>query len=270
MIIDCELFNSLSLKSNKKVKCSCDGCKKELYVPKFRIKQIQFCSSCCKIGRVYSDESRLKMSKSKKGREKSVEHRHKLRLTRIGKMASKGTREKMSQSQKARMTDAEKAKISAFHTGKKHTAESRRKMSDNCRKGVNHPYWRFNREQMYEERRFAARCRRLLTRALKDTGQCKIAKTEAMLGYKFLEIKNHIESHQNWENLKNTNWNIDHIFPICAFMEYGIKDMKIINSLDNLQPLSKADNLKKTNKFDKKEFEVWLRNKNVIFNSKLN
>lgn len=52
--------------------------------------------------------------------------------------------------------------------------------------------------------------------------------------------------------------NIDHIFPISAFVRHNIFDLNIINHLDNLRPVSKFENLSKHSKYDKTEFYAWL------------
>lgn len=49
-------------------------------------------------------------------------------------------------------------------------------------------------------------------------------------------------------------WHLDHMFPIKAFADYKISDIKLINALDNLQPLSEADNLIKADKYSAEEF----------------
>ena len=59
-------------------------------------------------------------------------------------------------------------------------------------------------------------------------------------------------------------WSIDHIFPIKAFVEHGITDMSIINSLDNLQPLLLSENISKSDKYCEKDFFTWLKNHNVV------
>lgn len=61
---------------------------------------------------------------------------------------------------------------------------------------------------------------------------------------------------------------IDHIFPICAFIEYEICDLDIINSEDNLQVLSKKENGTKAGNYDKFLFENYLINKNAKFKIK--
>jgi len=48
----------------------------------------------------------------------------------------------------------------------------------------------------------------------------------------------------SWENYGD--WHIDHIRPLSSFNESD--DASIVNSLNNLRPLWKEDNLKKYNK----------------------
>ena len=54
---------------------------------------------------------------------------------------------------------------------------------------------------------------------------------------------------------------MDHIFPIQAFVDYGIKDIKLINCLENLQPLNGKENCSKGDKYDVEKFEKWLESK---------
>ncbi len=54
-------------------------------------------------------------------------------------------------------------------------------------------------------------------------------------------------------------------FPVSAFIKYGIHDVRLINCLDNLQPLEAYANLSKHDKYDKQEFEAWLEAKGVIW-----
>ena len=51
--------------------------------------------------------------------------------------------------------------------------------------------------------------------------------------------------------------------PVKAFMENGITDLKIINALDNLQPLPETENLKKNDKYNKNKFKQWLALKGI-------
>jgi len=127
--------------------------------------------------------------------------------------------------------------------------------------GENNYQWVKDRKSFKEFNKLKKRCYRLLKYSLKKTYQQKTARTKEMLGYTFVQLKDHVFNHPNWEKVKNKKWHLDHIFPIQAFVDYGIKDLKLINALDNLQPLSKKENLLKHCKYDKNKFEKWLVNK---------
>jgi hypothetical protein len=79
-----------------------------------------------------------------------------------------------------------------------------------------------------------------------------------------IRVKNtskYIVNHPNWNNVKDGKWHLDHIFPITAFIEYGITDVAIINSIDNLRPITGKENVAKKDKYDKAAFESWLKSK---------
>ena len=73
------------------------------------------------------------------------------------------------------------------------------------------------------------------------------AKYEKILGYTCRDLRRHIERQfqegMSWDN--RSEWHIDHIKPIKAFLDEGITDPAIINALSNLQPLWATDNLSK-------------------------
>ncbi len=70
---------------------------------------------------------------------------------------------------------------------------------------------------------------------------------ESRLGYTAAEFKAHITKHfkhgMSWEN--RDLWHIDHTIPLSQFIKSGIKDISIINHLDNLRPLWAIENLRK-------------------------
>jgi hypothetical protein len=146
-----------------------------------------------------------------------------------------------------------------FHTKQRYYAACGLKN----RSGENHYEWIGDREAKRAFDEFRQRCYKTLKSALKCSGLKKNARTEEILGYSIAEFKNHIESHPNWPNVKGKRWHVDHIFPIKAFAEYGIKDIKIINSLDNLQPLLYNLNISKSDKYDAKAFGLWLESKGI-------
>jgi hypothetical protein len=124
--------------------------------------------------------------------------------------------------------------------------------------GVNHHQWHPDRNKLREKQLFRKKIYKALASSLKATGKEKIGRTSDMLGYGPKELQEYIVNHPNWINVKNTKWHIDHIFPIKAFIDYGITDIALINCLDNLQPLSETENISKHDKYNKKSFEEWL------------
>jgi hypothetical protein len=115
-----------------------------------------------------------------------------------------------------------------------------------------------------EDRKFAVLCRSVLKNCLKKTKIKKTDKTEKLLGYDYHQLKNRIINHENWNVIKDKKWHIDHIFPIKAFCDYGIKNIKLINCLENLMPIEGKENLKKSSKYNKVEFEQWLASKGIM------
>lgn len=79
-----------------------------------------------------------------------------------------------------------------------------------------------------------------------------------ILGYTPQQLRQHIENQfkhdMNWDNY-GTLWHIDHIKPLCAFKfmdsenNIDYEQIKIANSLENLQPLYATENLSKGGKF---------------------
>ena len=64
----------------------------------------------------------------------------------------------------------------------------------------------------------------------------------------------HLESQfkdgMSWEN--RSEWHIDHIKPIKAFLDEGVTDVSEMNDIKNLQPLWAKDNLSKGAKWNGK------------------
>ncbi len=87
--------------------------------------------------------------------------------------------------------------------------------------------------------------RNLLKRVLRYK---KHKSTSELLGYTSIELKETIESKfktgMSWENYGE--WEIDHIIPVSSF-DLEKTEPSVINSLENLQPLWKFENIKKSN-----------------------
>lgn len=94
--------------------------------------------------------------------------------------------------------------------------------------------------------------RRTLNNALRNIGLKKESSTWSLLGYTLRDFIKRIEplmlDGMNWGN--HGEWHIDHIKPVSVFISEGETDPKIINALDNLQPLWAKDNLSKGAKYD--------------------
>lgn len=100
-----------------------------------------------------------------------------------------------------------------------------------------------------------------LRRTLKYLGKKKLTSSEKLLGYTTQQLKEHLENHPDWEAVRNTKWSLDHIYPISAFIEHDIFDPKIINSLENLRPVTASENSSKRDKYDEIKFLKWLEQK---------
>jgi len=130
-------------------------------------------------------------------------------------------------------------------------------------KRESHHMWRNDREKFKLDKLFRKKMYKALRSTLLNFGKQKVGKTSDMLGYGPKELKEHICNHPNWENVKDSNWHLDHIFPIQAFLDYNIYAPNIINALDNLQPLEEKTNISKSSKYDKMKFIKWLETKNI-------
>jgi len=143
----------------------------------------------------------------------------------------------------------------------------KKKMCPDCalksRSGENHYEWKKDRKAYKEELRFRDRCHKILTHAYRYFCKTKKEHTIKLLGYTHKELRDYIKNHPNWKNVKDKVWHLDHIFPIKAFVDMGISDMKLINCLENLQPLSVYDNTSKGKIYNKKDFVIWLKGKGV-------
>jgi hypothetical protein len=82
-------------------------------------------------------------------------------------------------------------------------------------------------------------------------------------GYEFLDFAKHIMNFTGWDKLGKTSYHIDHIYPVWAFDAAGIKDIKLINALDNLQVISNTENHKKSYKFNPIQFVNWIKAKGI-------
>lgn len=153
---------------------------------------------------------------------------------------SEETRQKMSES-KIGKNNPQYGKIGT-RLGKKHTLESRQKMSrlkKGKHKGSNNPNWNPNRKEVELRRKIYEQMKHMLKRCVlnKEKG------ISSLLGYSVKEFREHFENlfedGMTWDN--HGEWHIDHIRPFNTF-KIGTSP-KIINALSNLRPLWKTENL---------------------------
>jgi hypothetical protein len=94
-----------------------------------------------------------------------------------------------------------------------------------------------------------------------------------ILGYTQQEFYTHIMSFENFD-YKQSDWVVDHIFPIKAFADHGIVDIQgkcidlnnlyIIHHLNNLQPLGARENRIKGSNYDPEKFKLYLQKFNLV------
>lgn len=124
----------------------------------------------------------------------------------------------------------------------------------------------FTPKRTLKEKYCSKRCRCLFPKKIYKAlqtcytyfGEKKRDHANKLLGYSPRQLQDHIKNHPNWERVKDSEWHLDHIFPIIAFLEHGIKDIAVICRLDNLQPLSGTKNSSKNGSYDEKAFLDWL------------
>ena len=160
----------------------------------------------------------------------------------------------------------DKITFSKFKIGRR-CKECKRRDRSAANSGENNPAWNPDREYTNNAKRLRKLCYSLLHRVLNYTGNKKMARTKEYLGYTPQDLRNHIELHDNWLQVESDNWHLDHIFPISAFVEHGITDPKIINALDNLQPLLAKDNLSKNDTYNKSDFYFYLASKGITLSA---
>lgn len=131
--------------------------------------------------------------------------------------------------------------------------------------GANNPNWNSDREAVRQNGKIWRAWRNCLRGGISGRSKKTSKEVKQILGYDWIDLKNHILAHPNWKTLADKeSYHVDHVFPVKAFLDYGIKDPKIICALENLQPLDKGVNMKKNRYYNKEEFEKYLRNKGLL------
>jgi len=138
------------------------------------------------------------------------------------------------------------------------------------RSGENHYEWRPDRESVILEHIFRQRCYKILKCGLNATGRIKNNRTAILLGYNNKQLQERITKHPAWEQVKNNIWHVDHVFPVKAFVDYNIQDIKLINTLENLRPMIGKENCGKSGSYNKSDFELWLKLKGFNYGTRNN
>lgn len=133
------------------------------------------------------------------------------------------------------------------------------------RTGPGHHRWIQDREEARVRKKIIEKCHDSLKHCLMYIDGDKSGKTAELVGYSPQQLRERLEQSPRWPELLKGRWHLDHIFPIIAFIEYGVSEVGVINSLDNLQPLDVATNLSKAGSYDRADFETYLKAKNVEF-----
>jgi hypothetical protein len=176
---------------------------------------------------------------------------NKERLKPIRKIWKANNSQKLKDYQKNRYISTDKERLSSYYIkNKEEISNSKREY----RKTDEYKNW----IKIYRVKNsWKDRYRSSLKNVLKGFGKEKNDKTNIILGYSSLEFKNHIESQFNdtmsWDD--RDSFHIDHIVPISGFREDT--PINIVNSLENLRPLSGIENLSKNNSIDYTRLELY-------------
>lgn len=133
----------------------------------------------------------------------------------------------------ARLVDSEKRKRYRVNNGSKVLANQSR--------------YRRERYASSPEFKMSVKCRLMVRRVM----QAKKSSTFEVIGYTPDKLMKRIEFQfrpgMSWDNYGD--WEIDHKKPVARFISQGCSDPSIINALSNLQPLWKAENRAKGDKY---------------------
>lgn len=130
--------------------------------------------------------------------------------------------------------------------------------------GKNNYGWIEDREEHELRKRTRCFCYSTIKRCLNSN---KKKSSYCYLGYQPKDLIKHLKNHKNWGLIKGKKWHIDHIFPLKAFFDHGIYDVKVINRLDNIQPMLSQENMKKNARYSKEDFLEYLKDIEHEFNN---
>lgn len=156
-----------------------------------------------------------------------------------------------------------------FQRGQRCSLCGRQKTS-RAQAGAKHWNWNPDRTRVEMNAEATKRFSKMLSSCLHRVQQLKDQKTEKLLGYTAQDLETHLASFTNYEYLVVTKTlAIDHILPVKAFIDHGISDPKIICALDNLQPLSRAENCEKNDFYVEEQFLEYCFQHNITCQRKV-
>ncbi len=139
-----------------------------------------------------------------------------------------------------------------------------RKCALERRSGPGHHRWIADRDEAKLRQKIIEKCHDSKKHCLMYIDREAPDTISEELGYSPLQLRHHLESFPDWPRLIRGEWHLDHIYPIVAFIEYGITDVRVINALDNLQPLDARSNLSKAGSYDREKFDAYLVTKGIL------
>lgn len=154
-------------------------------------------------------------------------------------------------------------RFEAFQTGHRCKSCGSIKIST-THSGEKHWNWNPDREQVQLYKEIRERQKDVLKSCLKRLGTIKEGHTHEILGYSAVELDNHLRSFPMYAYLQDTHTlAIDHILPVKAFIDHGIKTPRIICALDNLQPLSRSENCEKNDWYLEEDFLAYCQKHDI-------
>lgn len=221
-IVDIERFNSLSPRSHQKVLCRCNDCGRLAEVPKKKL----FVIPDGRGGRITY----------RKGDEPPgfIPTHYRCKDCRPSVHIGK------------RRSDSAKAKMSLAH-------QRSRRMQ-----GQNNVNWNPDRDEAKKRLQACIRFHSFVNNVVTKVRTGKGGTSKQLSGYSWQEFKEHIEL-QFTEEMAWDNIAVDHIIPVKAFIDNGVTDLKIVNHLSNLRPMFRSDNVRKSCKYDQREFDAYMR-----------
>lgn len=153
-----------------------------------------------------------------------------------------------------------------------------KKCSIEKRSGENHFRYNPDLDFVFRKKKWQKVNNCLIRHIHRDFKINKRKKSYDLLGYSPQIFGQYIENHTEYKSVMQKiektkdKLSIDHIFPVYAFVEYNLDKEEyicVVNCLENLRPMALRDNIKKSNIYNKLDFELWLKNKGVNFISKI-